>query len=61
MDKATRNKRSNSKDVVEFLNMQNLSDSKTVLKNMQEKFNMSYANAHYFLRKVRNSHKAAIQ
>lgn len=56
-----RNKRKNAKEVVEFLSLQNLSDSTVVLKAMMEKFNMSYANAYYFFRKVRKSHKEAVQ
>jgi len=55
-----RNKRDNGTEVVQFLSMQNLSDSKKVLKEMMEKFNMSYANAYYFFRKVRNQHKASV-
>lgn len=57
---SNRTKRDNSKEVVEFLSLQNLTDSKQVLKSMMEKFNMTYANAYYFLRKVRNSHKQAV-
>lgn len=56
-----RSKRKNSKEIVEFLSLQNLSDSTVVLKNMMEKFNMSYANAYYFFRKVRKSHKEVVQ
>ena len=57
----TSTKRDNSKEVVEFLSMQNLSDSKAVLKEMMNKFSMTYANAYYFLRKVRQQHKASVQ
>lgn len=57
---ANRTKRDNSKDVVEFLSLQNLTDSKRVIKDMMDKFNMTYANAYYFLRKVRNQHKQAV-
>lgn len=56
----TRAKRDNAKEVVEFLSMQNLSETKSVVKQMMEKFNMTYANAYYFLRKVRNAHKASV-
>ena len=55
-----RNKRDNAKEVVEFLSMQNLTETKSVLKQMMERFNMTYANAYYFLRKVRNEHKASV-
>jgi hypothetical protein len=57
---SNRTKRDNSKDVVEFLSLQNLSDTKTVIKDMMLKFNMTYANAYYFLRKVRSTHKASV-
>jgi hypothetical protein len=56
-----RNKRKNAKDIVDFLSTQNLSDSTVVLKNMMEKFSMTYANAYYFFRKVRKSHKDIVQ
>jgi len=60
-NQTNRSKRSNAKEVVEFLSMQNLSDSTVVLKEMMNKFNMSYANAYYFFRKVRKSHKDVVQ
>lgn len=56
-----RNKRTNAKEVLDFLSMQNLSESAVVLKTMMEKFSMSYANAYYFFRKVRKSHKDIVQ
>lgn len=60
-NQTSRTKRSNSKDVIDFLSAQNLTDSALVLKEMMEKFSMSYANAYYFFRKVRKSHKDAVE
>lgn len=60
-NQTNRTKRTNSKDVIDFLATQNLSDSTVVLKGMMEKFSMTYANAYYFFRKVRKSHKDVVE
>ncbi len=60
-NQTNRSKRINSKDVLDFLSTQNLADSTVVLKQMMEKFSMTYANAYYFFRKVRKSHKDVVE